>query len=306
MGGLFGPPFHYYGGIFLKLHSRLFIIAFTFILAFSALAAIPCSAASVNSHDVSVGDIITYSVHSVACTKVIQAVDVSIYYDGDSLELIEDSFETPAIKDSIYNTELPDEIRFNAITLQGFDFSEECVLATMQFRVKSDPGSDISLYYLARNYIDETMTDYKDTYTFDMTQVNASGSTSSEVTSETASSNTESVSSQTESKADISSKETKSAAAAAASAASSNAVVDSKPESDTASAEVSSITEADEDAIPSDMAILTQTADTAAPDTPKKSLYSLILLCGIGIVILIAVVFIILKKDKGEHSAKEG
>ncbi len=247
---------------------------------------------TVNSHETALGDTVTYEVHAISCTSKVQAIDISIYYDSTSLRLVEGSFETPAVSGAITNTDLLGEIRLNAISVEGFDFSSDSIIAKVKFEVVDDLSSDISLYYNVKNFLDENKTELKDTYTFDMT--NVSSENGSAIVSKP-SSNSESKGSKPES-----------------AVASSEADLSSENEveidlSASSSANTSSVTQGDD--IPSDKAIRIDTPDTtpAVRHTGTTKLYWLIMLCGVGIVVLIGVVFTIIIKDnggKGSHYSK--
>ncbi|MBQ1546508.1 MAG: hypothetical protein IIZ59_03125, partial [Clostridia bacterium] len=111
-------------------------------------------ASDVNSHEVKNGDIVTYEIHAISCPTLIQAIDCSVYYDVGSLEYIDGTLTMPALESPVYNTDISGEIRLNAITVEGFDFSEDSVIAIAQFRVKDDSAEKISLYYNMKNFYD--------------------------------------------------------------------------------------------------------------------------------------------------------
>ncbi len=262
----------------------IFIITLVAALLFAAL---PCGAASVNSHEVKLDDTVVYELHSISCPKKVQAVDISIYYDSTSLKLVDGSMETPALPGAVTNTELLGEVRFNTISLEGIDLSSDSVLATLRFTVIDDLSSDISLYYSVKNFLDDSKTELKDTYTFDITSVEAAFDGTAIISSEAASSKVSTEKSgdkTTDTESDDGEVEV---------------TIAPEPSSQTSSAAV--VTETDD--IPSDKAIRLETADTPKPRKDGSRFYLPIFLCGLGIVVLIGIVFVILKEDgsKGGH-----
>lgn len=263
------------------------------MIIFAVLLSFPVSAMNVNTHEAKTGDIVTYDIHAIACPTKVQAVDISIFYDSTALEYVDGSLTTPEISGVVSNTDLPGEIRMNAVSLDGFAFKDDGILASVKFTVINDSVSDAALYYDVRNFIDEKKTELKDTYVYDITQVSSDApsapnaqSVSSAVSS--AESSTETVSSDTSS---VDTEENE-------------VIIDlsSSSQAETVSRSVSS------DDIPSDKAIRFDTLDTAKPDkTVSNRRFILLLLSGVGIVILIAVFFVILVKDrggKGSHFSK--
>ena len=263
-----------------KLKLPIFIIAA--VLAVNLFALISCSAAQVNSHEVKKDDTVTYSVHAIACPTKIRAIDVSVYYDSTSLEYVEGSLSTPDVKGAVTNTELDGEIRFNAITLDGFSFSEDSILATMTFTVKDDSATDITLYSSIKNFLDEGKNDLKDTFVYDLTEINSSAASEVE-SAPTGTDNTSSVPNDT----------------------GEGEVIIDLSSSKATEEDVSS----NENDIPSDMAISFETKDVPTPTNERPDNTKLYLLAGVFcalIIIPIIVIIVALTKNrsKGSHFAK--
>ncbi len=274
------------------------LISLLFAAVIITLSGFAGSAVTVNQHEVHEGDTIEYSVHAVACPSGIQAIDMSVFYDSASLEYVSDSASAPAVPDAMMNTEPLGEVRYNAISVDGYDFSDDSVLLTLKFKVKDELTSDISLYYTAKSFIDNNGSDLKDVYTYDITYVDeiaadtlssvpAVSSAVSEITSESKADDKSSSAVSSASDIDISVSETES-------------IVSTDP-----SGVVSMTSHATQD-IPLDRAIKFD-----SPDTPQKSgginkYKTGVIFCIVGIIILIGVIVVIMLKDnsKGRHFDK--
>jgi len=148
--------------LFLCLLLAVFAIPFESLTAF---------AAEVNAVTVNVGDTISYEIHVSGCPERIQALDVAIYYDSDSLEFVPYSLELPSISGFMTNTDLVGEVRFNAIDFNGFRFDGDKVLSNASFKVKNAYAQNLSLTYEIKTFLDENNNDLKDTYIYDFTYV---------------------------------------------------------------------------------------------------------------------------------------
>ena len=282
---------------FIKL---ILTAAAAFALIAGNAASVVCSAAEVNSHEVHSGDIVEYELHAIACPTKISALDLSVFYDPSSLEFVDGSLETPSLQNAVYNTDLPGEIKLNAVTLEGWDYNEDGVIVTAKFRVISEEAGDISLYSSMKNFIDENKTELKDSYVYDVTRVEEDS------LPDNAGSNGEIA-------ADASQK---SAASSSASRSVSSNGSNISPES--SSAAVSSVSDEKKSEsiavsgslpsdIPEDKAIIFDTLDTAHGDHSDNNNTLIMIICA-AIIVLIAVVFVIIFKDsdgKGrrDHSA---
>lgn len=256
------------------------LLMLTAAVVFSAL---PAAAVTVNTHEVKLNDTVTYDIHAIACPTKVKAVDISIFYDESSLEYIDGSLKTPGLTNAVTNTSVPGEILFNAVTLEGFDFTEDGVLCSAEFKVIDDSASEISLYYDVKNFIDEKKTELKDTYIYDITQITTTEApTASAVI---------------ESKAEESSNSASDTTSSAAESEESEIIFDLAAPDEEAAAPTSSVSSDD---IPSDKAIRFDTIDT-----PSRSTFSnngrtvLLILLGVAIVFLIVQFFIILIRDRG-------
>lgn len=88
------------------------------------------------------GETFTY-VCKLKTPKKIEDIQATLTYDSAMLELIDVKF--PVMGDTpIYNTNLYNEIKFNAINLRGFDFTKENDLVTVEFKVIKKGGTAIA------------------------------------------------------------------------------------------------------------------------------------------------------------------
>ena len=261
-------------------------------------AMIACSAAEVNSHEVHSGDIVDYELHAIACPTKIRALDISVFYDASALEFVEGSLETPSLQNPVYNTDIPGEIKLNAVTLEGWDYNEDGVIVSAEFRVISEDIGDISLYSSVKNFVDENKTELKDSYVYDVTRTQENNvpvqAGSSAVASAASPQSSAAASSQNESSGEAKS-------APAENSAVSSAVPDGN-DSENVSAAASSQSD-----IPEDKAIIFDTLDTARGGSGSNNNTLIMIICA-AIIVLIAVVFVIIFKDsggkgRGDHSA---
>ncbi len=89
-----------------------------------------------------VGETITY-VYKLTTPKPIEDIQATTTYDSKMLELLEIDF--PLMGDApIYNPNLYNEMKFNAINLKGFDFTKEADLVTIKFKVIGKGGAAIA------------------------------------------------------------------------------------------------------------------------------------------------------------------
>lgn len=128
-------------------------------------------------------DTVIYEIRVNPCPNVIQALDVVIHYDSASLEYIPYSLELPNISGFMTNTNIDGEVRFNAMDFEGFDFSEDKLLASVKFKVKDVSSVNLSLTNEIKAFIDNTTTDYGNTYIYDVTSVE--GGTNSQLVTST-------------------------------------------------------------------------------------------------------------------------
>lgn len=88
------------------------------------------------------GETFTY-VCKLQTPKKIEDIQATLTYDSAMLELVDVKF--PVMGDTpIYNTNLYNEIKFNAINLRGFDFTKENDLVTVEFKVIKKGGTAIA------------------------------------------------------------------------------------------------------------------------------------------------------------------
>lgn len=269
-------------------------------LIFGSTAMLPCSAAEVNSHEVHSGDIVDYELHAIACPTKIRALDLSVFYDDTALEYVEGSLETPTLQNPVYNTDIPGEIKLNAVTLDGWDYNEDGVIVSAKFRVISEDVGDISLYSSVKNFLDESKTELKDSYVYDVTRTgedNTPIQAESSPEASAASSKSSTAASQNESSVEAKSAPAQNSAVSPAGSG----------EAENNSQNVSSAVSLPSD-IPEDKAIIFDTLDTARDNSGSNNNTLIMIICA-AIIVLIAVVFVIIFKDsdgkgKGNHSSE--
>lgn len=93
-----------------------------------------------------VGDTITYTFY-LTTPKKIEDVQAALTYDSRMLRLktseAQDFF--PVMGSSvIYNTAIKDTVKFNAVNISGFDFTQRGALITAEFEVLRNGGTSIS------------------------------------------------------------------------------------------------------------------------------------------------------------------
>lgn len=118
---------------------------------------------------VNVGDVVTYTCY-LKTPKKIEDVQAKIIYTGASLKLIDTDVEDlfPVLGDvTICNTETPNLIRFNAVKIDGIDFTKKDVLVTLRFKVTTGVSASIAttVEYLTekggKSYIEDSKPDKK-------------------------------------------------------------------------------------------------------------------------------------------------
>lgn len=94
-----------------------------------------------------VGDKVTYTAYLSGVDAPLCGIDASIRYDDSKLRYNEASLSFPYIGKPIYNTHEKNEIIFNSVKLDGYDFSKQEVLVRATFTVTSAAftSKDISL-----------------------------------------------------------------------------------------------------------------------------------------------------------------
>lgn len=285
--------------MFLKRLISLFTILFLAVINIPIPAAAE-TGAMINDQIVSNGDTVDYSVHAIDCPLTVSAVDISVYYDSDSLEYVKDSLSTPGLENAVTNSDLPGEIRLNALSLKGFNFSEDTVLAEMKFKVIDDSNASINLNYSVKSFLDNEKNDLKDSYTYDMIAADNSSSSYIENIDDAVNSSAAASESGSKAAASVNPKDSDSKTDSKVNG-SQSAASETVSYSDTASLlEKNSRSSDAKNDIPSDKAILLDTVDTPVNVSSNNKTYYLILLCGVGIVILIGIIFRILVKDSNE------
>lgn len=149
-----------------------FSLLLIIVVLFAAVLSAECT--ELNGETINVGDTVTYEIYVNAYPRGIQAVDVSLYYDSSVLELVPNSLEMPMLSGYLINTNLFEEIRFNALDVPGFDFSEGGLISRVQFKVIGTSVGNVRLSYEIKSFIDEDKIDLKDTLTYERTFVNNS------------------------------------------------------------------------------------------------------------------------------------
>lgn len=98
-------------------------------------------------YDVEVGETLTYEV-KLQAEELFEDVQAKVFYDHTKLKLV-DKKSTEVCPNLpyglVYYPVLPGEARFNAICLDGFDFTEEKILVTLEFEVMDNSYSEVNL-----------------------------------------------------------------------------------------------------------------------------------------------------------------
>lgn len=109
-----------------------------------------------NIYLVAEGDIITYQV-SLQADKLFENIQAVVNYDSDVLELIrlipddpddavwvyEGEYRCPNLDMVIFNADINNKVKFNSSKILGYNFKDEKVLITLDFKVKSTKYSEI-------------------------------------------------------------------------------------------------------------------------------------------------------------------
>jgi len=147
---------------------------FIFIGSFVFFNGLTVSALEVNSHEARIGDIVTFDIHAAGCTHPICGIDISVTYDSDALEYSQNSIEFPYITGYFFNDKLHNEIRFNSLSVDGFSFYEDHIIASVSFRVVSDYAPYLYIKYNVNDFTDADLNDYGEDYIYVVTTVSES------------------------------------------------------------------------------------------------------------------------------------
>lgn len=147
----------------------IFLLTFLTVIASQVLSA---GAVEVNSKPAKTGDIITYEIHAVNCTKKVIGVDLSITYDSAALKCLTDEIQYPSFNGTIANTDLDGKIHINAIDLSGYDLQADSIIVYAKFEVISDYNPYPMLSYEVTDFIDIDMVNHQGDYVYDLTYVN--------------------------------------------------------------------------------------------------------------------------------------
>ena len=148
------------------------IVTFLIIAAVLLMSVTAADAAEINSIPANIGDTVEYELHVLPCPNSIQALDVVIYYDSNSLEYVPYSLELSNISGFMTNTDISGELRFNAMDFNGFVFDVDKILAKVQFTVKDLYSENPNLSFEIKAFLDSTTTDLGNTYIYDVTSIN--------------------------------------------------------------------------------------------------------------------------------------
>lgn len=97
-------------------------------------------------YSVSVGSVVTYTCY-LKTPDLVEDVQAIINYTGASLQILDDEDETmfPVLGDSvIYNSDMSNIFKFNAVKIKGFDFKEKATLVTLRFKVITGVSASIA------------------------------------------------------------------------------------------------------------------------------------------------------------------
>lgn len=152
------------------------VVILCFVLSVACVGAVTCLAVEIDGQQIHIGDTVTYEIRASGCPKPVQGVGASIYYDSGTLQYASGSIELPLLKGQAVNDGLQDQIIFNAVDLNGFDFFNDNVLARVTFTVISEYNPYPRLSFEVNSFIDADGADFGDIYTYDVVTVTASGS----------------------------------------------------------------------------------------------------------------------------------
>lgn len=139
--------------------------AVSFILASALLIVVVCasfavSGLSVNGIDVKKGSIITYTFSVSEFAEPAVGINMSLYFDPAYLEYVKGTFSTPNIQGAVVNDTQDGEILFNFSSSKGIDFSKKTVIATAQFKAKSDYSMRTEITFYIREFYDIDFIDH--------------------------------------------------------------------------------------------------------------------------------------------------
>lgn len=112
-----------------------------------------------------IGDVVTY-VFNLKTPEALEDFQASTNYDAGMLEFIEGtpSQMFPLAGDSaVYNCEMPNVIKYNAVKISGMDYTQSSYLVAFNFRVLDSGGTAISttLEYMDSVKSEPYVSDYK-------------------------------------------------------------------------------------------------------------------------------------------------
>lgn len=242
-------------------------------------------------HEVTVGDIITYEIHVGSCPNNIIGVDAVIYYDETALEPVDDSLKFPNLPGYYANSDLSGEIKFNAADLVGYEFQEDVILVTVEFKVIGDYNQYPNLSYEIKSFIDTEKIDHKGIYSYDLTYVGSYDTDSIEDVSESM------VSSDVQSSTKEESSETDFGEISSLISENENILLSQ------VSSEAEEISSYSEESVSRSV----DTVDTADTPTYNKShsVIKLILIIAAAIILILTAVFLIIRgRSTGSHMSK--
>ncbi len=141
------------------------------IILLTALFFVGGECAEVNGENVNPGDKVTFEIYVNSYPRKIQGVDAVIYYDSASFEIIEGSLELPNLNGFLINPNIPGEIRFNSISVEGYDFSDGGILASVSFKTIDTSSENMNISCTIKSFLDEDKIDLMDTLTYSRTYV---------------------------------------------------------------------------------------------------------------------------------------
>ncbi len=100
----------------------------------------------INGEDYNVGDTVIYTVKLSDIAKPVCGISVQINYNSSMLKIDEDGLNFPELGAPVYNIDLTDQMLFNAVDINGYDFSKENILVEIPFVIQesSSTASEIS------------------------------------------------------------------------------------------------------------------------------------------------------------------
>ena len=108
----------------------------------------------VNGKDYKVGDTIMYTAYLGDMPKLVGGIDCSLVYNDDMLKIDADNIKFPILTGVVYNTDLKDQVLFNAVNIKGYDFCKRNIIVQVPFVVQESKSTACEIAISFRDIID--------------------------------------------------------------------------------------------------------------------------------------------------------